>query len=325
MSIVKLKGVRQSFPHARLGTVEILRGIDLDIAEGEILTVVGESGCGKSTLGRVILGLQRPTEGSVSYAGTPLHTSGFRWTTENRLMVSVVHQDSWAALNPLRTVGAILSAPLKKHRPKTDALKAVKEILTQVGLTPPERYIDAYSFQLSGGQRQRVALARAVMLDPKLVVADEPISGVDAAVKLEILELIRTFNRERGTAFVYITHDLATASLLDKARLIVLYLGQIVESGPCTQLLQSPAHPYLRALLDAVVPPDPALARLRAPLDPRLAENPDPAKPPSGCLFHPRCAIATPECSARRPELESLSGGHQAACYHPLLSTEPAP
>ncbi len=233
-------------------------------------------------------------------------------------MVSVVHQDSFAALNPLRTVGAVLSAPLKRHRPRVDAHRAVREILTQVGLTPPERYIDAYSFQLSGGQRQRVALARAVILEPRLVVADEPISGVDAAVKLEILELMRRFNQDRGTAFLYITHDLATASLLEKAKLLVLYLGQVVEVGPCTKLLQQPAHPYLRALLDAVVPPDPVLARRRPALDPKLAENPDPARTPEGCLFHPRCTLASALCRTRRPELGVLAVGHEAACHHPL-------
>lgn len=315
MSLVELTGLRVAFPHPSLGQVEILRGLDLSLAEGEILTVVGESGCGKSTLGRVILGLQKPTAGTVSYLGEPLHGPDFRWTTERRLMVSVVHQDSYAALNPLRTVGAILRAPLRQHRPDCDAEALVRNLLTEVGLTPPERYLDAYSFQLSGGQRQRVALARAVLLEPRLVVADEPISGVDAAVKLEILDLIRRFNAERGTAFVYITHDLATASLMERSRLLVLYLGQLVELGPMPKLLEQPGHPYLQALLSAVVPPDPEQARQRPPLDAALAENPDPARPPSGCLFHPRCPRCFEPCPATRPVLLPVAEDHQVACH----------
>ncbi|MGE0494125.1 MAG: ABC transporter ATP-binding protein [Vulcanimicrobiota bacterium] len=315
MSLVELASLRVAFPHPSLGQVEILRGIDLSIAEGELLTVVGESGCGKSTLGRVILGLQKPTGGSVSYEGRQLHTPDFEWTTERRLMVSVVHQDSYAALNPLRTVGAILRAPLRRHRPDCDQEKTIRDLLSEVGLTPPERYLDAYSFQLSGGQRQRVALARAVLLEPRLVVADEPISGVDAAVKLEILDLIRRFNGERGTAFVYITHDLATASLMERSRLLVLYLGQVVELGSMPKLLKQPGHPYLQALLSAVVPPDPEQARQRPPLDPALAENPDPARPPSGCLFHPRCPGCFEPCPGQRPTLLSVGDDHQVACH----------
>ncbi len=316
VSLVDLKGVKVRFPHDKLGEVEILRGIDLEIAPGEMITVVGESGCGKSTLGRVILGLQRPTEGTVSFDGIDISAPDFRWSTKQRLSVSVVHQDSYAALNPLRTVGSILKAPLQRHGRGCDAHQIVCDLLVEVGLTPPERYLDSYSFQLSGGQRQRVALARSVLLEPSLVVADEPISGVDAAVKLEILDLVRRFNEKRGTAFVTITHDLATASLLAGSRLLVLYLGQIVEVGPLTQLLRTPAHPYLRALIEAVVPPDPQIARLRAPLDPRLAENPDPTRPPSGCLFHPRCQECFEPCPRDRPELTNLeSSDHRVACF----------
>lgn len=316
MSLIEVKDLRVRFPHPKLKEVEILRGIDLTLEPGEIVTVVGESGCGKSTLGRVLLGLQKPSVGSVLYEGVDIHAPGFRWNKELRLMVSVVHQDSYASLNPLRTVGEILSAPLKTHRPKKNSRQAVQEILTDVGLTPPEKHFNAYSFQLSGGQRQRVALARAILLEPKLVVADEPISGVDAAVKLDILNLLNKFNQERGIGFLYITHDLATASLMDTARLLVLYLGQVVELGCLQDMLKAPAHPYLKALLSAVVPPDPVLARAREPMSAMLAENPDPARPPSGCLFHPRCAQRFEPCAVRRPELKPLNeGSREVACF----------
>jgi peptide/nickel transport system ATP-binding protein len=252
----------------QLGQVRALRGVELQLWPGEIVTVVGESGCGKSTLGRAVLGLLPPTRGQVLYQGQNIFAPGFRMSDALRLSVQVVHQDSYASLNPVRTVGQQLAAPLRRHRlaaPKEVKAK-VHEILTQVGLTPPEFFAAKVPFQLSGGQRQRVSLARAALLRPRLIVADEPVSGVDATLRLAILELMRRLNSE-GIAFLYITHDLGTARYLGRGgRMLVMYLGQVIESGPVEELLDNPLHPYLQALLAALPPLDPRRAREAAPL-----------------------------------------------------------
>ncbi|MBN9415804.1 hypothetical protein ABS71_00175 [bacterium SCN 62-11] len=306
MSLVELRGVS-----VQLGQVQALRQIHLALQPGEIVTVVGESGCGKSTLGRAVLGLLKPIAGQVLYQGQDLFAPGFRLSDELRLSVQVVHQDSYASLNPVRRVGQQLAAPLKRHKLTGD----VHEILAQVGLTPPEYFAAKLPFQLSGGQRQRVSLARAALLKPKLIVADEPVSGVDATLRLAILDLMRRLNQE-GIAFLYITHDLATARYLGRGgRMLVMYLGQVIETGPVEDLLDNPLHPYLQALLAALPPLDPRRAREVKPLPLRSLDMPDPTKPPSGCSFHPRCPYARERCSQEAPPLRELQG-QQVACHY---------
>jgi peptide/nickel transport system ATP-binding protein len=311
--------VELSGTHIQLGRVRAMRGVDLRVAENEIVTVVGESGCGKSTLGRTVLGLLKPVQGKVFYQGQDIFAAGFRMTDALRLSVQVVHQDSYASLNPVRTVGQQLAAPLKRHRlvPANQIKVRVHEILTEVGLTPAEFFAAKVPFQLSGGQRQRVSLARAALLRPRLIVADEPVSGVDATLRLAILELIRRLNGE-GIAFLYITHDLGTARYLGRGgRMLVMYLGQVIESGPVERLLDRPLHPYLQALLAALPPLDPRRAREPRPLPLRSLDMPDATAPPNGCTFHPRCPYARPRCSAEEPRLDEL-GGHQVACHFAL-------
>jgi len=294
----------------QLGRVQALRAVDLALQSGEIVTVVGESGCGKSTLGRTVLGLLKPVEGQVLYQGQDLFAPGFHMSDELRLSVQVVHQDSYASLNPVRRVGQQLAAPLKRHKLAGD----VHEILTQVGLTPPEYFAAKLPFQLSGGQRQRVSLARAALLKPRLIVADEPVSGVDATLRLAILDLIRRLNGE-GIAFLYITHDLATARYLGRGgRMLVMYLGQVIESGPVELLLDNPLHPYLQALLAALPPLDPRRAREVRPLPLRSLDMPDPTQPPSGCSFHPRCPYARDRCAEEAPQLREVQG-QQVSCH----------
>lgn len=310
-SLVTLKGT-----HLQLGKVRAMRGVDLALAPNEIVTVVGESGCGKSTLGRAVLGLLRPVEGQVLYQGQDIFTPEFVMTDALRLSVQVVHQDSYASLNPVRTVGQQLAAPLKRHKlvPAGQVKARVHEILTEVGLTPPEFFASKVPFQLSGGQRQRVSLARAALLKPRLIVADEPVSGVDATLRLAILELMRRMNSE-GIAFLYITHDLGTARYLGRGgRMLVMYLGQVIESGPVEDLLDHPLHPYLQALLAALPPLDPRRAREARPLPLRSLDMPDATSPPAGCSFHPRCPYAKERCSAEEPKLRGVAG-HQVACH----------
>lgn len=310
-SLVELKGT-----HLQLGRVRAMRGVDLALRPNEIVTVVGESGCGKSTLGRAVLGLLKPVEGQVLYQGQDIFAPGFEMSDALRLSVQVVHQDSYASLNPVRTVGQQLAAPLKRHKlvPADQVKQKVHEILAEVGLTPPDFFAAKVPFQLSGGQRQRVSLARAALLKPRLIVADEPVSGVDATLRLAILELMRRMNGE-GIAFLYITHDLGTARYLGRGgRMLVMYLGQVIESGPVEELLDHPLHPYLQALLSALPPLDPRRARHRQPLPLRSLDMPDATAPPSGCSFHPRCPYARERCSAEEPGLRSVRG-QQVACH----------
>jgi peptide/nickel transport system ATP-binding protein len=293
-----------------------MRGVDLALMPNEIVTVVGESGCGKSTLGRAVLGLLRPSQGQIFYQGQDIFAPGFKMSDPLRLSVQVVHQDSYASLNPVRTVGRQLAAPLKRHKlvPSGQVQGRVEEILTEVGLTPAPFFAAKVPFQLSGGQRQRVSLARAALLRPRLIVADEPVSGVDATLRLAILELMRRLNTE-GIAFLYITHDLGTARYLGRGgRMLVMYLGQVIESGPVEQLLDLPLHPYLQALLAALPPLDPRRAKQARPLPLRSLDMPDATAPPSGCSFHPRCPYARERCSREEPVLREVQG-HQVACH----------
>ena len=305
MTLVELRQVS-----IQLGRVQAIRAVDLSLRAGEMVTVVGESGCGKSTLGRTVLGLLKPISGQVFYQDQDMFAPGFKMSDSLRLSVQVVHQDSYASLNPVRSVGQQLAAPLKRHKLPGD----VHQILEQVGLTPPEYFAAKLPFQLSGGQRQRVSLARAAALRPKLIVADEPVSGVDATLRLAILDLMRRLNGE-GIAFLYITHDLATARYLGRGgRMLVMYLGQVIESGPVELLLDNPLHPYLQALLAALPPLDPRKARESRPLPLRSLDMPDPTNPPGGCSFHPRCPYARPRCSQEMPRLRELEG-QQVACH----------
>jgi len=313
--IIELKDVNMTFKRGwlmRRAQVQAVVKASLNIKEGEILALVGESGCGKTTLGKIMAGLLRPTSGQVLYKGKDIWKMSRGEFQEYRRNAQIVHQDSYAALNPVRTIYQSLSAPfLHYHSAKNrrEAREKVAELLELMGLTPPEEFLDKYPHQLSGGQRQRVVLARAVSLRPKLIVADEPVSMIDVSLRLSILDLMHRLNEEFGIAFLYITHDLATARYFVKGgRIAVMYLGQLVETGKLGQVLEKPRHPYLQALLSAVPVPDPRKAREKRPLPLRSLELPDPTNPPSGCRFHPRCPYAEEICAQEIPALRPLDG-----------------
>ncbi len=319
--IVSLKNVSVTFQRGLLLRKVKIRAVvntSLDIEEGKILALVGESGCGKTTLGKVMVGLLKPSSGQVLYRGKDIWKMSRDEFREYRRNAQIVHQDSYAALNPVRTIYHSLSAPFYHYRlarNRRQARDRVAELLYRVGLTPPEQFIDKYPHQLSGGQRQRVVLARAVSLRPKLIVADEPVSMVDVSLRLSLLDLMHELNQEFGIAFLYITHDLATARYFVKGgRIAVMYLGQLVEMGRLGEIVARPRHPYLQALLSAVPVPDPRLARTKRPLPLRSIEFPDPTKPPGGCRFHPRCPYAEEICAREIPALRPLNGSF-VACH----------
>lgn len=298
--------------------VEAVAGVSLAIPEGGILALVGETGSGKTTLGKLVAGLYRPTRGRVRFRGQDLWAMDRGSFREYRRAVQLIHQDAFAALNPVRTVYQSLKAPLLHHRiarSEREARERAAALLAQVGLTPPELFLDKYPHQLSGGQRQRVLLARALTVQPRLLVADEPVSMIDVSLRLSILQLLRELNQRLGIAILYITHDLATARYLaEDGALAVMYLGKIVEHGAFREVLGDPRHPYLQALLSAVPVPDPRSARGARPPQLQEIDPPDPRRPPSGCRFHPRCPYAQPICRAAEPPLEGPPA-HRVACH----------
>ncbi|WP_222120677.1 ABC transporter ATP-binding protein [Paenibacillus sp. Y412MC10] len=293
--------------------------VSLDIHPGEIIALVGESGCGKTTLGSIITGLQKPTSGKVLYKGQEVTKLSGEKANQFRGDVQLVQQDSYAALNPMRTIYQSLSAPILQRkivRGRKAARARVVELLQTVGLTPPERFLDKYPHQLSGGQRQRILMARAISLNPKIIVADEPVSMIDVSLRISILNLMSELNRKLDIAIIYITHDLATARYIaGRGRMAVMYLGRVMELGGVNDVLSHPKHPYLQALLSAVPTPDPEIAKVMAELPLRSLEMPNAAKPPSGCRFHPRCPMATDRCSSEEPQLR-LVGSEQTACHY---------
>jgi len=320
--VISLEKVSVTFQRGmvwRRQRVHAVVNVSLDIHEGEVVALVGESGCGKTTLGRVIVGLQPPTSGRVLYYGQDVRQLRGEAAREYRRSVQIVHQDSYAALNPVRTIYQSLSAAFFRYRMvrnRREAREKVAELLETMGLTPAGDFIDKYPHQLSGGQRQRVVLARAVALRPRLIVADEPVSMVDVSLRLSILDLMRSLNERFGIAFLYITHDLATARYFVRTgRIAVMYLGQVVEIGNLQRVLAQPRHPYLQALLSAVPVPDPKRARHMKPLPLRTLDLPDPTQPPSGCRFHPRCPYAEEICGTEEPPLVTLANGHRVACH----------
>lgn len=302
-------------PSSKVGAIADL---NLDILSGEILALVGESGCGKTTLGKVITGLLEPASGTVTFNGIDVKKMNKKQFNQFRNGVQMVQQDSYAALNPARTIYQSLSSPIlqkKIVRNKKEAYKKVCELLNLVELNPPELYLPKYPHQLSGGQRQRILMARAISLNPKLIVADEPVSMIDVSLRISILNLMSSLNKRLGITFVYITHDLATARYIaQKGRIAVMYLGKIVELGDVREILAKPRHPYLQVLLSAVPIPDPDIAKKRKLLPLKSLDMPSMINPPKGCRFNPRCIYAKTICETLEPELCS-KGNSCVACH----------
>jgi peptide/nickel transport system ATP-binding protein len=323
-AILTVKSVRKLYPVSR-GFMSALRrqpkryvhaidGVSFALRRGEILGLVGESGSGKTTVAMSIMGLVDPSEGEIRFEGgnIPEMARG-RDRLKLRRQIQMVFQDPYEALNPRQSVYQILAEPLEIHgiaRTSAEKTARVAAALSDAGLKPPETFFQRYPEDLSGGQRQRVVIACALILDPKLLVADEPVSMLDVSVRAEILNLLRELRDKRGISILYITHDLATAGFFTD-RIAVMYLGRIVEIGPTAEVLTRPKHPYTRALLSVVPVPNPRHRRKRVILQ---GEIPNSIDLPSGCRFHPRCPDRIDRCREIDPALLEVAPEHCAAC-----------
>jgi len=293
-SLLQVRGLRVSFP-ARHGVAQAVDGVDLEMRSGEIVALVGESGCGKTTLARAIVGLQRPDEGEVVVRGEALRHDR-RSLREHRRVAQMIFQDPTGALNARQTIYEAVAEGLRIQKVEGDEATLVAEALSRAGLRPPERFFTRYPYEISGGQRQRVIIAGAMVLNPSLLVADEPVSSLDASVRGEILALMLKLVRETEVGMLVVTHDLGLAwNVAD--RVAVMYLGRIVEEGKAEDVLMAPKHPYTRALLSVV----PEIAKLDQQI--LTGEAPDPTRIPSGCRFHPRCPLVE-SGEARRMGIE---------------------
>lgn len=293
----------------RSKTVRAVDGVSIEIAEAETLALVGESGCGKTTLGRALLRLVEPVGGSVTYKGESVLALRRRELRGFRRDAQAIFQDPYSSMSPYMTVAEIVEEPFKIHG--LDG--SVPSMLEQVKLSPADEIAPKFPHNLSGGQRQRVSIARALTLDPDFIVADEPVSMVDASNRVEILSLLRTLQSERRIAFLYITHDIASARHFSD-RIAVMYLGTIVETGESKIVIDDPLHPYTKGLLAAVPEPNPENRNaLRETIS---GELPNAANIPAGCAFHPRCPLAIAgTCDTIRPEVRSMPDGREIACH----------
>ena len=299
----------------RHGVIQAVNDVSFVISSGETVALVGESGCGKSTVALTLLRLIDRDDGTVVFDGRNLDQLTPREADAMRRHLSIVFQNPYASLNPRMRVRDIVGEPIRTTSgvPRGEREERVARHLLSVGLGP--EHMDRFPHEISGGQRQRIAVARALALQPRLLILDEPTAALDVSVQAQVLNLLRELQTNKGLSYLYISHDLATVECIAD-RVLVMYLGRIVETGPVSDVFTHPAHPYTRALLDSIPDPDPSQ---RERLKPLRGEVPSPLNPPSGCVFHPRCARASSRCSQRAPALESLGSGRSAACFHDLI------
>ncbi len=317
-SLVQIRNLTKHFPirkgffNKQVGAVKALTSVNLDIIEGETLGLVGESGCGKSTLGRVMLRLMNATTGEVTFEGKEIMGLDARAMKPLRRQMQIVFQNPYASLDPRMTIEQILAEPLVVHGVASGKKlrEETEKLIELVGLR--KEMLDRYPHEFSGGQRQRIGIARALALRPKLIVADEPVSALDVSVQAQILNLLQDLKKEFSLTYLFIAHNLDVVRYISD-RIAVMYLGRIVELGPCDEVYQKPLHPYSRALISAAPVPDPDFDRSNRII--LTGDLPSPANPPSGCAFHTRCPIARDICRKDLPALREITPGHFSACH----------
>jgi oligopeptide/dipeptide ABC transporter ATP-binding protein len=294
--------------------VHALDGVSFDLAEGEMLALVGESGCGKSTLSLCLMLLERATSGEIRFNNQDVTQIKGKALKALRRRIQMVFQDPYESLNPLMTIEEIVSEPLEVHgiaKDPTEKAKRVTRAMESAGLRPVEIYRNRLPHELSGGQRQRVVIASALVLEPRVLLADEPVSMLDVSIRAEILNLLAELRTQQGISIIFITHDLATAANIC-GRIAVMYLGKIVEMGPTLQVLGKPSHPYTKALMSVIPIPNPRHRKKRIILQ---GAPPDAIEIPSGCRFHPRCPSVFDRCPLEEPALLQVHGTHLSACW----------
>jgi len=323
-TLVEIKNLVKHYPiHRRgiilrkqIGVVHAVDGVSLSIGKGENLGLVGESGCGKTTLGKTLMYLEEPLSGEVIYDGMDVFEA-FRSRDAEKIKrtrrgIQMVFQNPYTSLDPRMTVYDILSEPyiIHKHIPQREWKNRVYELLRMVNLE--EYHAERYPHEFSGGQRQRIAIARALAVDPRLIIADEPVSSLDVSIRAQILNLLMDLQRKKGLSYLYISHDLSSVRQITN-RVAVMYLGRIFELATTDKLFSNPLNPYTQALLSAIPIPDPERNRIRIIL---AGEVPSAVNPPSGCRFHPRCSYATEICRQQEPPLRGVLPEHFAACHY---------
>ena len=315
-NLVKEFPIKKGLIRRKVGAIHAVSDISFSIMEGETFGLVGESGCGKTTVGRLIVGLEDITSGDISFQGSKVSGKGHKPAAKDRRNRQMMFQDPYSSLNPRMKVGEVIREPLSIHHEgsKAEQRRRVAELLLTVGLEPTAA--DRYPHEFSGGQRQRIGLARAIALNPKLVIADEPVSALDVSIQAQILNLMKDLQREHGLSYIMISHDLAVVYYMADS-IGVMYLGKLVEIGDAESVFRLPAHPYTQGLLDAVPVPDPEMSRTRRGRQVK-GELPSPVDPPSGCRFRTRCPRVQDICASEEPQFQQFSETHRAACHFPL-------